>query len=77
MFDEDFGGKLLAFDSFAAEVYADIAASRERSGRPISSYDAQIAAIALSVGSTVATRNTADFEGCGVKLVNPWEERLT
>jgi len=23
-------------------------------------------------GAALATRNTADFEGCGVRLVNPW-----
>jgi toxin FitB len=24
-------------------------------------------------GLTLATRNTADFEACGIELVNPWE----
>ena len=31
-----------------------------------------IAAIALSVGMAVATRNVADFEGCGIEVINPW-----
>jgi len=34
--------------------------------------DAQIAAIAYSQGASLATRNTSDFEGCGVRLFNPW-----
>ncbi len=34
--------------------------------------DALIAATALVHGLTVVTRNTADFEPMGVKLVNPW-----
>jgi toxin FitB len=38
--------------------------------------DAQIAAIARANGATPATRNTDDFEGCGVKLINPWEAGL-
>ena len=35
--------------------------------------DALIAATARAHGATLlATRNTKDFEGCGVALVNPW-----
>ena len=41
-------------------------------GRPISHVDAQIAAIARSVGAQLATRNVRDFEDCGVDIVNPW-----
>ena len=72
MFEEDFGARILAFGSDAAEAYADIAAARYRLGRPISQFDAQIAAIARSTGATLATRNTADFEGCDVPLADPW-----
>jgi len=25
-------------------------------------------------GATLATRNTADFETCGIRLVNPWRD---
>ena len=32
-----------------------------------------IAAIALARGAALATRNRRDFEGCGVKLFDPWE----
>jgi len=35
-------------------------------------FDAQIAAIAAVHGAALATRNTADFEDCGMQLVNPW-----
>ena len=72
VFEEDFGARILAFGSDAAEAYADIAAARRRQGRPISQSDAQIAAIARSTGATLATRNVADFEGCDVTLVDPW-----
>jgi len=47
-----------------------MAAERRRAGRPISHFDAQIAAIARCNGAAIATRNVADFEGCGVKIVN-------
>jgi hypothetical protein len=73
MFTEEFKGRILGFGSDAASPYAHIAAERRRAGRPISSFDAQIAAIARSVGATIATRNVADFSGCRVGLVNPWE----
>jgi toxin FitB len=72
MFAEDFGGRILGFDTEAAPPYALIASRRRRAGRPISHFDAQIAAIALSSGAAIATRNVADFEGCGVALVDPW-----
>lgn len=72
MFGEDFRGRVLPFGSEAARAYALIAAQRRRSGRPISHFDAQIAAIGRSTRASIATRNTADFEGCGVELVDPW-----
>ena len=73
MFEEDFGGRILGFGTEAAPPYARIASERRRAGRPISHFDAQIAAIARSVGAAIATRNRADFEGCGVALVDPWK----
>lgn len=73
MFSEDFESRLVSFDGHAAAAYARIATDRQRSGRPISNFDAQIAAIALSTGAKIATRNTDDFEGCGVEIVNPWD----
>ena len=69
---EDFAGRVLPFDSLAAEAFAAIAAARRAMGRPIAHADCQIAAIAQAVGATVATRNTQDFANCGVKLINPW-----
>jgi predicted nucleic acid-binding protein len=74
VFADLFRGRVLPFDSAAASAYADIAAARRRSGRPISTFDAAIAAIARSRGAVLATRNSADFEGCGVELVNPWKQ---
>ncbi|MEX0824083.1 MAG: type II toxin-antitoxin system VapC family toxin [Woeseia sp.] len=72
MFAEDFNDRILAFNSDAAAAYADIAVARRASGRPISQFDAQIAAIARSGGAAVATRNVDDFEDCGIDLINPW-----
>jgi len=69
---DDMAGRILPFDSAAARAYADIAASRRSAGKPISQADCQIAAIARAHNAPVATRNTPDFEGCGIDLINPW-----
>jgi predicted nucleic acid-binding protein len=73
MFAIEFEGRVLAFDMPAAESYARIASGRKASGRPIKPLDGQIAAIARIHDMAVATRNTSDFEDCGIDLVNPWE----
>jgi toxin FitB len=65
-------GRILPFDSAAARDYADIAAVRRRSGRPMCEPDARIAAIARSRGAELATRNVADFAGCELEVINPW-----
>jgi len=63
---------MLPFDAAAAAAFGKIAASRRKRGRPIDFMDAQIAAIALVYGATLATRDAADFAHCGVRVVNPW-----
>lgn len=68
---EDMAGRILPFDSVAAQSYAIIAAGRRAAGCPILQADCQIAAIAHAHGAPVATRNTPDFEGCGIDLINP------
>lgn len=65
--------RILAFDQKAAELYSQIAANRQQIGRPISQFDAQIAAICRVHQATLATRNIRDFLDCGIDLINPWE----
>ena len=72
IFDEDFSGRILSFDRDAAAAYASIASSRKLAGRPITQFDAMIAAVACATGAILATRNIRDFEGCGIDLVDPW-----
>ena len=74
IFVEDFAGRLLAFDSDAADAYARIAGARKSAGRPISQFDAMIAACTRSRGAALATRNVKDFTGCEVAVINPWAE---
>ena len=73
IFSDEFPGRILPFDEEAANVYVGIVAKRVRMGRPISQFDAMIAAIASSRGGAVATRNVRDFEHCGIEVLNPWD----
>lgn len=73
LFVTQFGEALLPFDAAAADRYADLLAIRRRAGRPIGVLDAQIAAIALSRGYGVATRDLDGFAGIGLTLVDPWK----
>jgi predicted nucleic acid-binding protein len=50
MFEEDFAGRVWAFDAAAARAYAAIYAVRREAGRPIATMDLMIAAIARGAG---------------------------
>lgn len=73
MVQEDFANRCLHLDARCAPLYGQLAASQQRLGRPSSTEDAMIAAIALANKLTLVTRNTKDFEDIkGLTLVNPW-----
>jgi len=74
MLEEDFRDRILPFDTAAAQAYVAIAATRRAAGRPISQFDCQIAAIAHIRQAVLATRNTVDYEDCGIEVINPWGE---
>lgn len=64
-----FVGRVLAMDSAVAEACAVLNVPD-----PVSERDGWIAATALVHSLTVVTRNVADFEATGVRMVNPWDE---
>lgn len=70
--EEDFRDRILPFDRAAARAYAAIAAERRATGRPISQFDCQIAAIVRVYEAAVATHNTGDYEDCGIEVIDPW-----
>ena len=72
MFIEDFAEQILFFDSTAAISFSEIAANRQKIGRPIAQADTQIAAICLANKAAIATRNVNDFRDCQIQLINPW-----
>jgi toxin FitB len=54
---------------------AELLASLRASGRAMPIKDSLIAATALVHDLTVATRNDADFEKAGVRIINPFRRR--
>ena len=68
-----FADRILSFDTAAAWAFGQLVARARRRGQPTPVADAQIAAVATVHGLTVATRDSADFAGFGVPLVNPFE----
>lgn len=67
-----FSSATLNVDANAAVVAGAALGTRRRAGRPMSIPDAQIAGICLTRGAALATRNTKDFEGLGIELIDPW-----
>jgi predicted nucleic acid-binding protein len=68
----DFGSSVLPYDETAARHYARLQESRRAAGRPLAVEDGMIAAICLAHRAPLATRNTGDFDGLGLELVDPW-----
>ena len=72
MLEQDFDGRVLAFDQSAAQAAAAIAAKQRQAGNPVEIRDVQIAGIATARKATLATRNTRHFVKIGINLVDPW-----
>ena len=54
------------------EQWGVMRAQRRNAGKPLGMADGLIAATALSAGMALVTRNTSDFHGLGIELLNPW-----
>lgn len=65
-----FSGRILSVDAAVAQCSARLHVPDPRPVR-----DGLIAATALVYDMTVVTRNEADFEPTGVKILNPWANR--
>jgi predicted nucleic acid-binding protein len=68
-----FKERILPFDVASAANFGRIGAHRERAGRRMEPLDAMIAAIALTNGLKLATRDETDFTDIGLEVVNPFE----
>lgn len=68
-----FKHRVLFFDETSAHHYGELMSRRKELGRPMSILDGQIAAIALTSGTALATRNIRDFSDCELDLINPFK----
>jgi len=71
-----FEQRILVFNEDAALQYAEVMGHRKEVGRPMSVPDGQIAAIARSNNLKMATRNSRDFDECGLILINPFDDNV-
>jgi predicted nucleic acid-binding protein len=65
---------VLPVDENVAVTAGRLRASREAAGRPVAQADMLIAATAALSGRVLVTRNVKDFAGCGIALLDPFEE---
>ena len=65
-------GRILNFDTDAAERAAELVAAGVKEGRPRDPRDTMIAGIVLANHATLATRNVKHYEDIAKWVVNPW-----
>jgi predicted nucleic acid-binding protein len=65
-----FVGRLIGVDPHIADRRGRLMA---HAGRPLPAIDGLLAATALQHDLTLVTRNTKDFAGLDVRLINPWD----
>lgn len=67
--------ELVEIDAAIARRSGQLRAALGRSGHSRHPSDMLIAATAYERGFVLATRNTRDFGGCGIRVVNPFSPR--
>ena len=68
-------GRIANYDTAAAVCAAELAAARQKRGRPGELRDTMIAGIAVASHATLATRNVKHFEDIAASVVNPWDRK--
>ena len=71
---EAYSARFLDFDSECAMSWGSLCAEAEREGHPLPVPESMLAATALRFGCTLVTRNTRDYEGTPVRVLNPWTD---
>ncbi|CDZ63422.1 type II toxin-antitoxin system VapC family toxin [Neorhizobium galegae] len=69
-----FENRIVPVEAPVALAWGDLMALAKRSGRGLASMDGLIAATAVAHQLTLATRNTKDFEGFGIDIIDPWAD---
>jgi len=68
-----FAGRIFGLTEEAALAYGELMGAARRQGRPMSTADGMIAAIARVNGGKLATRNSKDFGTTDLALISPWD----
>ena len=68
-----FEHRVIPVNEPVALAWGDMMAFAKRNGRGLASMDGLIGATALARDLTLATRNTKDFEGFGIPIIDPWK----
>ena len=69
---EDYQNRIYPINLTVAENWGIIQGNAEKSGKPMSSLDSLIAAIAYTHNLILVTRNERDFEASNLLIQNPW-----
>lgn len=69
---EDYRDRIYPVNLAVAENWGILQGRAELDGKPMSSFDGLIAAIALTHNLVVVTRNVDDFEASNLPIHNPW-----
>lgn len=72
-----FESRLLLIDERDALTWGRVMGEAKRAGRGLSVMDGWIAAVAIVHDLVLVTRNIRDFEGFGIRLVDPWTGKAT
>lgn len=68
-----FEGRILSFDIAASQAYATLRSKARAVGQIIAPADGYIAAIAITNGLAIATRDTEPYIAAGLTVINPWQ----
>jgi hypothetical protein len=70
--EDDIQGRVVPFDTSAANAAALLMAERRRAGRTGDLRDTMIAGIVIAGHATLATHNTRHFADLPIPVVDPW-----
>ena len=68
-----FEGRILSFDIGASDAYATLRSKARAAGLAIAPADAYIAAIVMTNGLSIATRDVKPFIAAGLTVINPFD----